>query len=301
MVKFMSKKSNKLFNDDFNKLIFMYYDSVDKFDLLSNMLSNYSFISESENFKYDLEEYEEILSKIESLQSDSVVDIKKIEYYILKFVLLNNSITYYKKLFQTGISKNFNLYIDFALKNPYEILYKHFLYSFRSESSIKDLYEESSIEEISRKANRINDLISDINTIYHAKYNKPFFDTNQALFDLAANITRIVQGKDSFITLLDFIYKGIYEGTDDKNNRIYNDYSDYGTEVIDLIKNYRNYYDHTKDKAKGRSKKVTDFNKSVLGKNLPDKESDYIKLQLELYKLIEEMLINIFDDMNVNL
>lgn len=166
---------------------------------------------------------------------------------------------------------------------------------------MKESYEKTILSKIENEANKINEFMRKINLINKTKNNKEFFKYSQDTVDLAANIRSIISDENSLNILVNYLYKGLYESSCDNNVcKIFANFTNINTTILDVIKQYRNFYDH---ELRNNSKKlnvVTNFNESAIGKLFPDKESEYMNIQYHIYSELNKMLEAVYNQLNNN-
>lgn len=287
-------------NSEMELLLIEYFDNVDKLELLSTLFKNINYLYNKYESEFQNLALEEILKKLEQAQQEH--NRKKTNYYMLKILLLNKYFDYYIQLLNHIKDDNdIQLRIDETLKPDYELLHKYVLFSYNSEENIDVLYEQTLLKKIEQEANRIIEYIRKINIITKVD-GEEFFEYNQELFDLAANIRNNATTEDALNKIFNYLYKGIYESSlNGKNSKIYDMLTKEEAQGLDLIKDYRNFFDHEISKNEKRVKRVVDNNITVIGKKIPNRESDYLKLQLNAYEKISNTLENILDKINKQL
>lgn len=253
-----------------------------------------------EDSKEWLQAYADVIDKIIDLVNEKEFNQKTYEYYILKIVLMNDTINYYNKLYK-NINRKLKININYNLSFNFQILNKYLLFAFRSNKRVETSYENSILSKIDEEAIKINELMKKINLIKFNKTKKEFFKYGQETVDLAANIRSITEDETSLNILINYLYKGIYESSCDSNQcKIYTDFPNIDTFALDLIKKYRGFFDH---ELRNNTKKLTtvmEFNESIISKSLPDKKPDYVKIQYNMYIKIREMLESIYTELNSN-
>lgn len=290
-------------NPNYLKIIEVLKDSLNLYEKYNNIY----YINKFKNFEYNdllnkVELYYNSLDKINNrLISASKFYDKSFEGDILKNKLLSDSLNE-NIIVKNKFEEKFDVNFSDELKESYQIFYKYILYAYKNnECSIVEEYDKSIINNIHDLGLNINDLIHKINGIYSNKKGFPFFDLKQSLVDMVGNITRYATNEIAFSELMNLLYKGFIECCGNDKNRIYIDYEKFGKNVLDLIKDVRGYFVHEETIVEKRVVNTYMFFQKVLDVNVPVKESDFLKLQCELYKRIEVMLKCIFDDMNINL
>lgn len=288
----IDKRIKQISNEKYINKFFSNYEIIDKSNIISEFLLNDS--------KDWLKEYSNVIDKIIDLTNDSKFNQKSYEYYLLKLVLINDTIDYYDKLYKK-INKKIKININYDLTFNFEILNKYLLFAFNSKSDMKDSYEKSILSKIENEANKINEFMRKINLISEAKNKKEFFKYGQDTIDLAANIRSIIRDEKSLIILIDYLYKGIYESScDSAVSKLFTDFTNLNTKILDIIKKYRNFFDHELRNNRDKIKIVTDFNEAIIGKLFPDKESEYMNIQYNLYIEIRKLLEDVYNQLNNN-
>lgn len=265
------------YNNSYNKII----NILNKYNIspINNVMNNYiNIYNKKINYinNYKNIEYLTIINNINSntfnnifsLIEDNLEDINKYSKYI-EDIKDNNEL----KPVESTISK----YIGYAYRNDATI-------------SIRDAYDKTIIHDIVNNANEIMNKIKIINIKY-----PEFFLINQDTVDMGVNIKDIADNEAGFTYIINLLFKAIYENSGTGNNRIYELANNKNNALIkdklDIIKNIRSYYDHTNIRTdKKKIKFMHNYVKNKIGIELPIHSKDWVKLQLYLYKDINEML-----------
>lgn len=280
-----------------------YYKTLNESYKIFNQIEKYDFFFK-EDYEESLKLYSDTIDKILDSINNNLINNKTFEYYILKLSLINDTIHYYDNIFKNidhskKISINIDVNINTSLFFNYEMIYKYMLFAFKSKKRIKDSYKNSLPSKIEEAAIKINELMKNINIIYLKLHNKEFFKYQQDTVDLAANIRNMAKDDIGINALCGYLYKGIYESSCDGGNcKIYTKFASIDKGIIDIIKMYRNFNEHEMRNNPKKINVVLDYNMSVIGKYIPDKESDYLKIQLDIYNKIIDLLEPIYKTLN---
>lgn len=267
--------------------------------IMKDSLDLYNINNPSIKFKMNL--FNNSIKEINDQFNAELINNKKLESVLLKNKLLNDSLID-NIIIEEKYNKDFDIYFSDKLKDSYQLFYKYILYAYKdSDYSIVEEYDKSIINNIHEVGLNINNLIYKINELYNNKKGVYFFDMRQSLIHMIGNITKYAVDEKAFSELMNLVYKGFIECCGNDKNRIYTVYEKFGKDTLDLIKDIRGYFVHEETVVEKRVVNTYIFFHEILDVNVPVKESDFLKLQYELYKRIEEMLKNIYDDMNINL
>ncbi len=266
---------------------------------LFNKNNNFKKIFYEDYINY-LDIYSNTINKIFDAINEEYFNEKTFEYYLLKLNLINENIEYYENLFNNiDIKTKTRININKSLDFNFRLLNKYILFAFKGKKKMKESYKSTLPSKIEEEAMKINNLMRNINLIYLKLHNKEFFHYQQETMDLAANIRSLAKDPNGLKILSDYLYKGIYESSCDGSIcKLFQEFSIVDTNILDIIKQYRNFNDHEIRNNSKKVKVVLDYNKSVIGKFLPDKESDYLKIQLDLYTKIGIMLEEVYNTLN---
>lgn len=187
------------------------------------------------------------------------------------------------------------------LKSPESLIPKYYGYTFRKDSkeSFQEGFDNSEFDIISKSAKKIIKRMIDINTLYSFKNGKEFFKYNRETVELAGNLYQLAQDEQGFKSLMDLLYKGLYESSGAGTNRIIEMNLPH-SQFIMKIKYFRNYYDHEHSNGPKKISEVFNYNEENIGKRLPDKQREWLKLQACIYKDLEIMLDEIYEYYNNN-
>lgn len=228
----------------------------------------------------------------------------------IEYLVLTNEINLEKIKFLENLQID-NIEIEYIESNTNGLIpaeqilskYISYAYSKSSKYSLTKAYEKSNIKKIQNLGENIINYIKDINLITFEQKGRYIFDTDLELVTLAQNIKNIVQSKEGFKFLSDYLYQGIYESAGGDNNRLYALTNHYQIDdnIISNIKSFRNLFDH---RIKNGTKKVTKdigYFEKTIKKKLPDCPSEWVKVQLQIYTDLENMLKQIFNKLNNDL
>lgn len=282
---------NKEFYDEIN----YYSDNLSKTlaifkDSLSNVVSSidknifYETLNNLRNILiHNSKDYLEIYEKY--LDKDNLNN-KRIEYIsLINKLFLDNSCVK---------NNNGEYEISTNLKLPEKVIPTYISYYFRENSnvSINDAYEKSYIKEINDLS---KDIISNMKKV-NLLSKEGVFKTNEDRIELAYNIRNIADNELGFNDLINYFYKGLFENSNKGNDNYIIKLLGGDADIIMIIKYYRNYYDHEIDNNKDRKiKAIIEYNKKSIGNSFPLKKSDWVKLQLSLYRNINSILIKVIE------
>ena len=209
---------------------------------------------------------------------------------------LNNVYSYIKNKDELN-----NVVIDRELKPVESAISQYIGYAYRKDSktTIDEAFDKSIIKEIDIEANEMFSLIKAI-----SDKRKDLFNDRDAILDLVFNIRNIVENETTFSIIISHFFKAIYEGTNNGNkNIIYEIAANTNNKdikyVMDIIKHIRSYYQHSSKKTNKKYKdEFIEYIQCKLHKDYAIKSKDWVKLQLELYKDINNMLFNVYNALN---
>lgn len=187
------------------------------------------------------------------------------------------------------------------LKSPESLIPKYYGYTFRNSSkeSFQEEFENSDFDIISESGRKILKRMRDINTLYSNKNGEEFFKYNRETFELAGNIQQLAQDEQGFKSLMDLLYKGLYESSGAGTNRIIEMNLPH-SQFIMKIKYFRNYFDHEHSNGPKKIPEVLNYTEKKIGKMLPDRQREWLRLQACIYKDLEIMLDEIYEYYNNN-
>lgn len=175
-------------------------------------------------------------------------------------------------------------------------------YTYRKDSSksLSEAYEESVLKKIFDIYKNIMNKIDKINLLYRNKNPRDLFEYNSSTFSLY-KMTDVAKDEDGFKELINILYKGIFESSDEGNNNIILSQSGIfpHSEILMKIKYFRNYYFHKKSKNLKKEKEIIEYNVKKIGKNYPSRSKDWVDLQACIYEDIDLLLDEIFEYYNV--
>lgn len=241
--------------------------------------------------KFDNKKYQEYIELITNIVTKNIEQLNEISnsYSLTQLRINTNNLKYNYELLTTQI-KAIPKYLSYA-------------YSNKSKLTMSEAYDKSIIKEISDMGNDIILKIASINDLYYQDTGKNITKKCSTDFGLiAVNIKDIADDESKFKSLITKLFNGIYEFTNDgNNNNLYKLSKEYNVDTLglDLIKWYRLIYQHSTDVTdKQRLSSVYSFNKSIIKKRIPDKPSEYVRLQHGLYKVFLNMLNQIYENLN---
>lgn len=285
------KFSNAIESSKINEI----YENFNNFALKIN--ENYSKINSSVFLNY-ITSYQKIINNY--TKKDELKE-NHLEYLNIIDNIFNNKI---ENLTYINDVKELNDEVEQKkeLKSIETLIPQYYGYTYREgySKSLKEEYANSAFETISVSGKNILKRIKDINTIYMDRNKEFLFKYGPETHELCCNIGEIAQDEDGFKKIIDLFYKGIFESSNSgRDNKILN-MNLLSSSTMMIIKYFRNFYDHKLSDDLKKLNEVLNYNKEKIGKNLPDKAKDWLELQACIYKDIEMMLDEIFNNLNNN-
>lgn len=169
-------------------------------------------------------------------------------------------------------------------------------YSKREDRDITptEAFEKSSLNNIMELSKRIKDTMKSINITYNRLHQEELFKCDQNYAEMLYYIKGILDSEEKISALTTHLYKVIYEGSNIKNNKIYN-MKGINTKYLDMIKWMRQYFHHKNGK---NNTKVEDYIKQSINVHYPSKPRQWLKLQEQIYKDLLIFLEDILDYLN---
>lgn len=274
MIEFIGYKLPS-YNSKLNDILLL-YDAINK------------KINDEKIISYIFLRYFEIINK----KIDKCTDLKTQEYINIITKINLEMFQNINELLKD--KKNINCTkINLDLKPVESIIPQYTGYAFRTESnvSIESAYELSILNKIEEYAVGIFNLIKIINN-----KNSNFIEVTEDTLDLALNIKNIMCNEEGFQSIINLFFKAIYENSGVECNRIYALNDCKVSEFLDIIKNIRACFDHSKSKMnKNRIKKMYKYIKEKIGIEYPITRKDWVNLQCSLYKDLIDTLKRIND------
>ena len=198
------------------------------------------------------------------------------------------------------------------LTSQYDAIPKYVSFAFAKKSnySIEEAYDKSIIKEISDVGKNIIKNLLCLKKIYKNKYGKDLIqDSDMDEFvELANNIQSIAENDAALEVIINKLFRVLieccYEPANEENkktNKIYELCEEIGAPKfgIDLIKWFRSKYDHIpREVNKKQRKKIENYIKETIKKEIPIKNSDFVKIQKSIYVEINNTLISIIEIIN---
>lgn len=248
-----------------------------------------------------------------NFENDNEDEIRKLNKN-LEYITLVNNINYDRLNSINNLSQKLHYTIDkedeFTINTnlvPVEKVLPNFIsyaYCKNSKYTLTEAYEKSDFKRIEQVATNILSYIDKINLLTYQRDKCNVFEWSREIFLLSNNIKNIVQNEDGFKNLVDLLFKGIYESSGTNNNRLILLMKHYNIEEHPIflnIKYFRNFFGHRiKENYKKTNRAISYFAK-VIQKKYPVLPSDWVKIQLQIYIDIEDMLKIIYDSLNNDL
>ena len=195
---------------------------------------------------------------------------------------------YEERSFHEPISFNFYK----KLLQIFSVIYKKG-YSKASE----ELYEQSKISIIQKKAKKITNRIIKLNNDCYLINQKHFVKPTNSVLEIMCSLSDIiVDNEDDFKKLIDYLYKLFWESKsrDYANNK-----------ELDFVNNIRRYYYHDLEHGKEsdikkKFKFVKDFFNESIGKSIPNSAKDWQSVQEHIYDLLIDFVDNIVINEMIN-
>lgn len=284
------KFSNSIDSSKINEV----YENFNKFAYNLNSLS--TSINNTIGLAY-ITSYQKIIN---SYTKKEILTANQLDYLTIIGDIYNNKIETLSYLNNNEETCN-QVEQNQKLKSSESLVPIYYGYTYRKNSSetLKEVYTNSDFEVISISGRNIVKRMNDINTIYFKENGEYLFKYNPETHELAYNIGNAAQNVLGFKYIIDLFFKGIYESSGSGNNKILNMKLPCCSTMM-LIKYFRNYFDHEQSNGTKKIKEVLNYIKEKIGKNLPDKPKEWLKLQACLYKDIEMMLDEIYNNLNIS-
>jgi len=284
---YLSDYNQTIHNNISNDYLKIFYEKINEYnkDYDSIVLNS---LKKIENLKY-----QEYIFLSTSILKDNYEKIEKI-----KNIFDYKNITYSNIEEKNIEEKNLTSQIEAVPK------YLCYAYSNTSNVTLSEAYEKSLIKSISDLGLDIINSFVNINKLYYAANKKNIYADNCNDFGIiSVNIRDIADSELKFKNLISMLYKGIYEFTNSHNNNIFYELAKkfkVDSIGLDLIKWYRALDEHSTDKTDEKKiNNIYEFNLSVINKKIPEKPSDYVKLQHALYEKLYNMLSSILKNLNL--
>ncbi len=301
------EKMNNLYSlNGINRIM----DSINNY---SNVINNVFTSKSLDNFVFYINKYNDIYNSVLIDSFKKINNIKYQEYIDLSTNIIVENLDRINKIAESFDFSTLNnsskqqCFDNELLTTQIEAVprYLSYAYANNSKTSLEEAYEKSTIKEIADMGNSIIMRIADINKLYNIENESNIYGTNCDDFGIiAVSIKDIADTDLKFKNLISMLYKGIYEFTNKgKNNILYelSKKNNIDSSGLDLIKWFRTIDEHSRDKTdKDKIQKVYSFTLELIRKKIPEKPSDYVKIQHAIYSKLLNLLNQIFEAMNAS-
>lgn len=211
--------------------------------LMNETINNFNIINSiAETFQTikPLNNTIKILNKTIKNEPDNYNKIlKQVEFTKLISETLIREENFIKSIAETIPNSNINSTqnkID-NIKTISESIPLYISYSKREDRDITptEAFEKSSLNNIMELSKRIKDTMKSINITYNKLYQEELFKCDQNYAEMLYYIKGILDSEEKISGLTTHLYKVIYEGSNIKNNKIYN-MKGINTKYLDMIK-----------------------------------------------------------------
>ncbi len=240
---------------------------------------------------------------IEKNITKKIIDNNHLEFLNIVSDIYNDKIKTYRVFSEILLKYKESLTMknnQSVLISPESVIPKFLSYTYRKDStkSISEAYEESTLKIVVDSANNVLNKISNINLLYRNSNKKDLFKYNSSTFALY-KMSNIVQDESGFEELINILYKGLFESSNDGDNNIILKNENFcQSQILMIIKKFRQYYFHKYEENNDKEEVIINYISQKIGKKFPSRPKDWVDLQACIYEDINLMIDEIFDFYN---